>query len=140
MSALDDYMAEARRAPFGYDGARGEIDCCTFPAGAALAQTGRDPAAPYRGRYRTEAEALALFPARGLAGILDGAFVACGFRRTYPLHDGDCACVRVLGDGPDVGTVAGAVRHRGAWWLKTPTGLARFADNQIQTVVAWRVN
>ncbi len=39
--ALDRYLAERRRMPFAWG--RSRNDCVSFAAGAAIAQTGRDP-------------------------------------------------------------------------------------------------
>ncbi|ORE94097.1 hypothetical protein ATO13_08486 [Stappia sp. 22II-S9-Z10] len=129
---LADYMAEARRAPFGYGPAR--MHCLRLITGAAAAQTGRDPAAPYAGRDVTEAAAAAtLAAAGGIVRFAAGAFRTAGFARTREVREGDVALVRFAGE------VIGAVRWRGAWWAKGAAGLARLADDQVRLVVAWAV-
>lgn len=55
-------LVEARRhAPFRW----GRHDCVLWAADAVLACTGQDPAAAWRGRYATEAEADAIIGAAG---------------------------------------------------------------------------
>src|SRR5690606_37242555 len=46
---LTAWLNEVRRTPF----AQGSHDCALFAAGAVVAMTGHDFAAPYRGRYTT---------------------------------------------------------------------------------------
>jgi hypothetical protein len=68
-------LIEARRhTPFAW----GTHDCCLFAADAVLATTGADPAAEWRGRYDSEAEALELLGARGLEGTVADAMAAFG--------------------------------------------------------------
>lgn len=60
----------ARERPFSWSGGH---DCCTFAADVVLALTGRDFAEPFRGRYSTRAEAVALVAARGgLEAVVTG--------------------------------------------------------------------
>lgn len=55
-------LVEARRhAPFAW----GRQDCVAFAADAAIAVTGRDPLAAWRGRYGSEAEADAILADHG---------------------------------------------------------------------------
>lgn len=55
---LNAYIDSVRGKPFVWGG----LDCCLFPAGAVLAMTGIDPAAPFRGHYSDAESAMtALF-------------------------------------------------------------------------------
>ena len=76
----------------------------------------------------------AVHAAGGLVRFTDGAFRRAGFARTRSPGDGDCALVRT-----HEGELAGAVRWRAAWWLKSVIGLARLSDDQVRVVVAWRI-
>lgn len=69
-------LVEARRhAPFQW----GVHDCVLWAADAVLACTGQDPAAEWRGRYSTEAEAEAILGgAAGLYGLVRQAEAARG--------------------------------------------------------------
>ncbi|HTN12513.1 MAG TPA: hypothetical protein VL154_16205 [Acetobacteraceae bacterium] len=67
-------IEERRHTPFVW----GTHDCCLFAADAVLATTGADPAAEWRGRYDSEAEALELLGARGLEGTVADAMAAFG--------------------------------------------------------------
>lgn len=70
---LSAYIASVRSRPFAF----GEHDCGLFAAGAVLAITGDDPAAPFRGQYSTElgcAKALKKFGAGDLKSTLGALF------------------------------------------------------------------
>lgn len=54
ISALHAYLEEVRHTPFQY----GTHDCGIFTSGAIIAMTGEDPAAVFRGRYKTHIGAL----------------------------------------------------------------------------------
>jgi hypothetical protein len=68
-------LIEARRHT---EFAWGTHDCCLFAADTVLAMTGADPASEWRGRYDSEAEALALLGERGLEGMVADAMAAFG--------------------------------------------------------------
>jgi len=53
---LDRYLRESAEKPFAW----GEHDCCLFVCNAIREMTGKDPAAEFRGRYKTRAGAYAL--------------------------------------------------------------------------------
>lgn len=101
-------MVEARRnQPFAW----GEQDCCMFAADCAQALTGRDPAALWRGRYATEAEAEAfLAPGGGLEGTVAAAMALFGAEEVPPLMAGrgDWALV-LVGNQMLVGVVLGGL-------------------------------
>lgn len=70
MRAIEDH----RHKPFSW----GEADCCLFVCDCILAMTGHDPAAPFRGRYRTALgahRALLRYCGGGLGDIA----AACGY-------------------------------------------------------------
>lgn len=64
---LQEFLAERRSAPFAY----GKNDCAMFVSDAVLAMTGIDPAADFRGKYRTKAGSI-----RVLRKIGDGDLVS----------------------------------------------------------------
>lgn len=71
--ALSEYLAAAETAVFRW----GVMDCALFAAGAVLAMTGQDPAAAYRGRYRSMAgsvRALRTYGAGTLEATIDARF------------------------------------------------------------------
>lgn len=75
---------EARRhVPFAW----GSNDCCLCAADIILAITGRDPAAPWRGRYSNEDEAAVLLR-EGLEAVVAGAMVLFGAEEIPPLTAG----------------------------------------------------
>ena len=78
---LGAYVDAARARPFSY----GSWDCCLFCADWVLAATGFDPAAEYRGRYRSKRGAYALLK-RLAGGDVDAAWTqACGEPMPNPL-------------------------------------------------------
>jgi hypothetical protein len=87
-------LVEARRdAPFAW----GVQDCMIWAADAVLACTGEDPAAPWRGSYATEAEALAIMAGFGGQVPMIEAVQAARGAAECPLpfaQRGDTALVR----------------------------------------------
>lgn len=70
---LSDYIASAHAAGFAY----GALDCALFFAGAVIACRGDDPAAEFRGKYRTRTgsiRALRTIGAGDLESTLDAKF------------------------------------------------------------------
>ena len=100
---LHDYLTSCADRPFVY----GEHDCALFSAGAVIAVTGEDPAAAYRGRYRSAAGSVRALRVHG-AGTLETT-LAAGFpdRASAFAHRGDLALVE-RDTGPSVGVVIGA--------------------------------
>jgi len=70
-TALLAAIARHRRFALSRGIAWGEYDCAMLAADCELAQTGHDPAAPYRGRYQTRAAGLRLVQADGFADYVD---------------------------------------------------------------------
>lgn len=124
---LHAYLVENRGAVFAW----GITDCALFAAGAVEAMTGDDPAAAYRGKYRTaagSAKALVKFGAGTLEATIDAAFEPIGraFARRGDLvmYDGAVG-ICVGGDALFVGEEGGAA------------GLVRVP--RVQWSKAWRV-
>ena len=107
LSALHAHLESVRATPFGY----GTNDCALFTAGAVAAMTGEDPAAAFRGKYRTRIGGLRKIRAAGYADQID--FVAKNFREIQPAFAsvGDVVVLNVGALGVHVGdrvAVAGA--------------------------------
>lgn len=121
-----DTIKAASGRPFCW----GENDCCLFVADVCLAACGKDPAADYRGRYRTELGAKrALAKTHGsIAAALDAHFervpVAMAQR-------GDA----LVFDGPQGQTAA--VMWAGRVWAMTEQGARPISD--AVPLFAWRV-
>lgn len=129
-NGLSAYLDQAARTPFAWGG----LDCLLFPAGWVRRATGIDPAAAYRGRYRTALGAARLIArAGGFLGIV--AQGMDGFDRTEDPRPGDVGIIRAAGCEPG-SDQAGAIRVDGRWcviwagglWFGTP-----------ETVAAWQV-
>lgn len=74
---LVEALAEARTKPFEW----GKFDCCLFAADVVRDIDGRDPAAPFRGRYRTAIgayRALKRYAGGGVAETAAKALAAMG--------------------------------------------------------------
>lgn len=119
--ALVAYLEACEARPFAW----GRHDCALFAAGAVLAMTGEDPAARYRGRYRSAAgslRALRRFGAGSLEAELDTLFArkapALAMRGDLALVDGSVGVVvggHALFVGEE-GAAEGLVRHPRAAW------------------------
>ncbi|WP_439547863.1 DUF6950 family protein [Falsiroseomonas sp.] len=89
---LAELVEDRRHAPFRWGG----HDCVLWAADAVLACTGQDPAAEWRGRYATEAEADAIIgTAGGLAELVARAQAQRGAGECAVAHAqrGDTALV-----------------------------------------------
>lgn len=112
---LVDYLGNQSRARFR----PGTVDCGLFAAGAVQAMTGFDPAARWRGKYRTLAAGFALVQADGFA---DHAAVFAGLYPEIPPALAQIGDVVVLpGDAQSV--ALGVVQGAGAYCLQ-PAGMA----------------
>lgn len=78
IARLYDYLNSVRGAPFRY----GANDCALFTAGAVAAMTDEDPAAAFRGRYKTLIGGLRKIREAGYADQVD--FVARNFAEIPP--------------------------------------------------------
>ena len=94
-----------RNTPFAW----GVHDCCLWSATAVHAQTGRDPAAAFRGLYHTRAEARAVI-ARDFGGDIENIPAAVGLV-LIPLlqaRRGDVVSARFKGYGVSLGVCIGS--------------------------------
>ena len=101
---LADYLETVARAPFR----PGRHDCALFVAGGIRAMTGHDPAAAFRGRYRTLAEGHALLEAEGLdlVALAESLLPEVPPIMAWP---GDVAILRDQAGAPAFGLVQGAL-------------------------------
>lgn len=77
-AVLSEFLSEAAKHRFAW-GAR---DCMLFAADWCHAQVGKDPAASFRGRYASAAEAQTLMDeAGGAEHLIDAALAAIGWQR-----------------------------------------------------------
>lgn len=107
----------------------GEFDCCLFAADCAVAVCEIDPAAHYRGRYRSESGAKRLL--KKIHGSLESAWDAC-FERINPafIQRGDVA----MYEGANGRGVA--VYWAGEYWSVAEDGVGRIA---CVPLIVWRV-
>ena len=89
---LGRYLAVEAGRPFAW----GESDCVLFAAGAVEAMTGVDPAAPWRGRYRTERGAWRVLRRAGFRDHLEAAAAVLPQIPAGAAREGDLA---VVGEG-----------------------------------------
>lgn len=112
--ALMQYLGEVARRPVEM----GRHDCGLFAAGAVLAMTGLDFAAPYRGRYRTMRGGLRVLRRDGYRNHVD---LARAHFRALPVVDampGDLAVIPA-----DAVPALGVVQGAGVYVLRVEGGL-----------------
>ena len=131
-SRLEEHLQAARNRSFRW----GRHDCAMFACGAVEAMTGADPAAPFRGRYRSEAGARRLLRAAGggLAELVARQAQEQGAVEVPPLRAqrGDL-CLAAGPDGLDgLGVCVG-----GAAAFMRPDGLAFLPIGRVKR--AWRI-
>jgi hypothetical protein len=119
---LDDYLESALGRPWAW----GAMDCCFFAGDWISVSTGRDPLAPYRGRYRSAVEAGRLIMrAGGLPQLLDPEMARCGFVPVASAQTGDIAVLRSTAEGDHAVARASVMIADGPWWVgRTLDGLA----------------
>lgn len=100
--ALTGYLRAAGRTAY----APGQHDCALFAAGAVVAMTGRDYAAPYRGRYTTIRGGLRVLRKDGYADHIALAAAHLPEVAVARARPGDLAVVESQ-DGPALGVVQG---------------------------------
>jgi hypothetical protein len=127
---LSSYLAEAGKRRWAW----GFCDCIFFTADWLVEARGIDPAAPYRGAYRTAAECYALVEREGgLRRLLGSALARAGLERVREPLTGDIALVRVpmarLG-------LIGAIKVEGGWAMRTLRGLV---VGPAEAAAVWRV-
>ena len=122
---LHDVIRAALGRPFSW----GEFDCCLFAADCSSAICDVDPAALYRGKYKSESGAKRLLKKNH--GSLEAAWDACFSRVALPfVQRGDV----VLYDAPLGRSMA--VFWAGDYWSTTDDGVARV---ECEPLAAWRV-
>jgi hypothetical protein len=133
---LDAYLRNCTAKPFAW----GEHDCCLFACDAVREMTGIDPAAEFRGRYSTRAEAYRLLRRETGKGDFLEAIGAisetCGFVSVpVPLaRRGDAVAIRDAEDTTALGIVAlDGMRVV----VLAPTGLTYYP--LVRAVAAWRI-
>jgi len=67
---LNEYLSSIRRAEFTW----GQHDCCMHAANAVQAMTGEDPAAEFRGKYKSHAGSVRALKRKSLAEVMDAKF------------------------------------------------------------------
>ncbi|OKL45004.1 DUF6950 family protein [Pseudovibrio exalbescens] len=138
-AVLNAFFAEVFRKGFGYR--PDEVDCCRFAADWVVWNGGPDPAAEWRGRYSSEAEALVFVAAAGgVHRILDKGMGAAGLASTRVPCDGDVGCVRtaVVVEGHTQRLPVGAIHFGGVWWTLTEVGILPLPA-QTRAIAAWEV-
>ncbi len=136
MMSLDDYLATV----FGQDWAWGAMDCCFFGGDWVRARTGRDPLAPYRGRYDSAIGAARLIARHGgLVAMVGAEMQRCGFAPTSEPDDGDLAIVSMPGTGEMSIAGASVVICRGAWMLGKAAGHGVAGMRAAEPLAAWRI-
>lgn len=127
MGDLNAYLRAAARQPFAW----GTRDCALFVADWVQIATGAaDPAAAWRGRYASEAEALRLTGCLGFTGLIAKGARGAGLARTREVKLGDIG-VAVIG------RAVGAIRTDRGWAARLPRGLAVMIEPRI--IAAWSV-
>ncbi|WP_411101219.1 DUF6950 family protein [Streptomyces sp. x-45] len=122
---LNETIKAAQGRPFLW----GEFDCCLFAADCSAAICGVDPAADYRGKYKTEAGAKRQLKRKH--GSLEAAWDACFQRVSLAfIQRGDV----VLYDAP--GGRSMAVFWAGDYWSATEDGAHRI---ECEPKAAWRI-
>ncbi|KGJ19303.1 DUF6950 family protein [Paracoccus sanguinis] len=102
---LSSYLVRVAREGFGW----GRHDCALFAAGGVEAVTGRDPAAPWRGRYATRREGMRLIRAAGHADHVAAAAALLPEVPAAMVLPGDLAVLPGVDGQPALGIVQGAL-------------------------------
>lgn len=103
----------------------GVQDCTIWVADWCIERWGIDPAAAFRGSYGTEAEAEDIIFA-GLANIVSPAMYF--LREKDDPESGDVGIIKIKG------RQVSAIRNCGAWWFRTPRGVACLTARPL---IAW---
>ena len=135
MAVADDlaaYIEAAAARPFGW----GRFDCQLFIAEWVLARTGKDPAAPWRGRYHTALGAKRILNRHGgPLGLLETGLGAVGLQRTDDPQAGDVGLLRAVTANGEA--ACGAIRL-GKRWAGLRVGGGVFVAHG-DALAAWRV-
>jgi hypothetical protein len=140
---LDAYLRDAATKPFAW----GTTDCCLFAADAVLAMTGVDIADDFRGKYGTQAEALALIKTVTGGTTVTDAIVHCatkfGLMEWLKADGSPCPLMAKRGDLcavlNDGNIIAGVIELSGRYVAcQGDAGLIRLQLSAIQR--AWHVS
>ena len=111
----------------------GKDDCALALADIDIAVQGIDPAAPYRGRYRTEKGAQRVL---GKAGLL-GGWGRAARRFKWPRITPDAALDGDRGVAVTPAGVTSVIRYCGRWFARSDRGNLMVLDTKVMR--AWRV-
>jgi hypothetical protein len=111
----------------------GEDDCLMALANIYMAALGVDPAAAWRGRYRTERGARRLMGKGGVLKATTKGAGSVGWRRIAPAK----ALPGDLGVARTVNGAAGVIRHGDYWIGRRDRGFSAVDDRAV--AAAWRV-
>ncbi|MBN2628945.1 MAG: hypothetical protein JXR75_00230 [Rhodobacteraceae bacterium] len=102
-SRLATYIVRGASEPYRF----GQNDCAIFASGAVKAVCGKDPMAPYRGKYRTKSQGLILVGKDGFADHI--AVFKAALDEIAPAFaaPGDVAIIDDPFAGPSLGVVQG---------------------------------
>jgi len=129
---LRDFLREQAGRRF----ALGQHDCGLIIADWIERVTGRDPAAPVRGRYHDEASLIALAGPLGLPRLFDRLLREAGLMRTDDPQLGDVAILSVMGTDP-----RGAIRTASGYVMAAPEGLAGIRNLKgVRVLQAWALS
>lgn len=136
MSAeLDAFLEAALGEAFIW----GASDCVLFPADWVLRRTGRDPAAAYRGRYRTAIGAERIIRvARGLEPLSAAGLAAAGWVASKSPRRGQVGLLAAVSEtthGVRPSLVGGICLGSGWWASRSACGVRM---NQGQPLFCWR--
>lgn len=115
------------------------MDCVHFGGEWVREATGRDPIAPWRGRYSSILGAKKFIRRNGgLFAMVSAEMARCGFDRTTRLEHGDVGLVEVPGGngGYDAAGMA-TVICCGDWLIAR--GLDGLFGLRVDPIAAWRV-
>jgi len=135
MTSLDTYLDTSLRLPWQW----GRMDCCFFAGDWVAAKAGRDPLAPYRGRYGTASQALRIIRQEGgLEAMWLAGMARCDFERVETPEHGDIAVMELPeGQGGMAVAKASVVIRHGAFWVARGLDCIAGIDRPVQAI--WRI-
>ena len=129
---LDAFLARSLRTGFRY----GSHDCLLWPSDWVLAIRGDDPAALYRGRYRTRLGAERILNKEGgLLALAERQAAVVGLLETTSPIRGDVGVLQVIDQHGRL-SLAGGICTGRHWNVLAPCGLL---GGEAPPVKAWRV-
>lgn len=134
-SRLPAFLRESAGRTFDFE----TLNCCLWLGDWAMAAMQcEDPAAQWRGRFKTPAEAFAALGRGGLLRAVARCAQSAGVARTRDPMPGDIGVVAL--DGLPL---IGAIRVAQGWvFLSEPAGLSKWPDEAAaagRVVMAWRI-